>query len=378
MLRESQRLGLYVHVPFCARHCEFCAFYERPPLRGDMDRYLGGACRELASLALPRRVDTVFWGGGTPGILTPRDMEELGGATLTACGGTPSEWTVEMTPATMRPERLRVLRDLGVNRLSMGVQSFDEGILRALGRLTTPEQVCRALDDARAAGFDNLNIDMMFALPGQSLEQWEADLRRAVALGTEHLSTYCLTLEEESPLCEKLAGKSLRRRSPEEEERFYRRTWELLEELGVCQYEVSNFARPGRECVHNLNTWRMQEWAGAGPSASSQIGGMRFTNVRSLEQWLAGLNSGVPARTDVVALDDRILAEDSLAFGLRMREGVNLEHLQARFPVHDWDQVREKAQELADASLAIFEDNRLTLTTDGLLVADAVAEEFIG
>ncbi|MFA5257462.1 MAG: radical SAM protein, partial [Opitutales bacterium] len=183
------KLGLYVHVPFCARRCEFCAFYERAPKRADIDRYLCGAQRELDTLKPPRHVDTVFWGGGTPGLLLPADMERLGRATLDACGGPPQEWTVEMTPGTMRKERLEMLRSMGVNRISMGVQSFDERILEALGRMHSREQVFTAIDAARAAGFDNLNIDMMFALPGQSFEQWETDLREAIATGPEHIST---------------------------------------------------------------------------------------------------------------------------------------------------------------------------------------------
>ena len=371
--KPTPNLGIYVHVPFCARHCEFCAFFEQAPLRHDIDRYLDGAVRELATLNLPRRADTVFWGGGTPGLLLPRDMEKLGCATIDAAGGKPSEWTVEMTPATMRPERLHMLRDMGVTRISMGVQSFDENILRALGRIHTVKQVYDAIDAARAAGFDNLNLDMMFALPGQSFEQWETDLKRAIAAGPEHISTYCLSFEEDTPLWLRLQRGQTHKRSADEEADFYENTWAILEEAGLAQYEVSNFARTGRECVHNLNTWRMQEWVGVGPSASSQWHMRRYTNIPSLDEWLAGLNSGKPALKDVVALDENTLATDCIVFGLRMVRGVNFDELRVQYPAYDWVHATEWAKCLVDEDLALFDGRILRLTSKGRLVADEVA-----
>jgi oxygen-independent coproporphyrinogen III oxidase len=372
-LATTTALGLYVHVPFCTRRCEFCAFYEQAPVRGDIDRYLAGAECELAGLNLPRRVDTVFWGGGTPGILLPRDSERLARATLAACGGVPREWTVEMTPQTMRADRLRVLREMGVNRISMGVQSFDEDVLRALGRIHTVRQVYEAIDAARAAGFDNLNLDMMFALPGQSYEGWERDLRRAIAAKPEHISTYCLSFEEDTPLWLRLQRGQTVKRTADEEADFYERTWDVLEAAGLAQYEVSNFARPGRECLHNLNTWRLQEWAGVGPSAASQIGMRRFANVASLDKWCAGLDSGVPALKDVVELDDDTLATDCIIFGLRMVRGVDFDELEARFPKHDFLDVIEVANALDEEGLARFDGQHLRLTKKGRLVADEVA-----
>ncbi len=370
-------LGLYVHVPFCARRCDFCAFYEREPRRADIARYMDGVIAELASLGPGRRVDTVFWGGGTPGILTPSDMERLGRAVLEVCGGAPAEWTVEMTPGTMRRDRMEVLRNMGVNRISMGVQSFDGRILEALGRMHTRAQVYGAIEAARAAGFDNLNLDMMFALPGQEFAHWEADLREAIAAGPEHISTYCLTFEEDTPLWLRLNRGQTRKRGEAEEAEYYERTWDILGTAGLAQYEVSNFARAGRECVHNLNTWRMQEWLGAGPSASSQYAGRRFTNVPSLDGWLGGVKGGNPELVDIVELDGTILACDSLLFGLRMVRGVDLDILEARFPTHDWAGVRSLAGRLCAEGLAAMDGERLYLTRQGRLLADSVGAEFL-
>lgn len=366
-------LGLYLHVPFCARRCEFCAFYEEEPRRADIDRYLDCVEKELASLQLPRPVSTVFWGGGTPSLLPPKDLERLARATLAACGGKPVEWTIETTPATARPDRLRVLREAGVNRVSIGVQSFDETILRALGRIHTIKQVYDAIDSVRKAGFDNLNLDMMFALPGQNYEEWERDLRQAIAAGPEHISTYCLMFEEDTALWLRLQRGQTTRRTPEEEACFYENTWAILESEGLGQYEVSNFARKGRECRHNVNTWRMQEWVGVGPSASSQIGLHRYTNTPSLTQWSKGIESGKPDRIDEEVLTPETLAKDSLIFGLRMKEGIDFAELAARFPSHDWQAEAKTAESLKADSFAEFDGRHLRLTPTGRLVTDQIA-----
>jgi oxygen-independent coproporphyrinogen-3 oxidase len=187
-------LGVYVHVPFCATTCDFCAFYQTVP-KGDAVRCYVDAVEAEAALVNwdSRRAATAFWGGGTPGLLKAPEIERLGRIML-LYAGQPDEWTVELAPATVTPERLAVLKQLGVTRVSMGVQSFDAGLLDALGRQHTPAQVYRAYDLIRAAGFASVNLDLMFALPGQEEAQWRADLTEAVRLAPDHLSTYCLTL----------------------------------------------------------------------------------------------------------------------------------------------------------------------------------------
>lgn len=373
MLSAPLELGLYVHVPFCARHCDFCAFYQEAPRRGDIDRYLDGVVRELEAAQLDRPVDTVFWGGGTPGLLPPADLERLGRAVLRACGGQPIEWTVEMAPSTVRADRLAVLKGLGVTRISMGVQSFNEELLHSLGRLHTRAQVFNAIDTVRASGISSLNFDLMFALPNQSLAQWHADLDEAIAIAPEHLSTYCLTFEEDTALWVRLSRGLVHRHSEADEAAFYETAWDRLDAAGLRQYEVSNFSRPGHECRHNVATWRMQEWLGVGPSASSQIGNLRFTNKPSLDEWLAGLDAGQPARVDVVPLDGAILATDALVFGLRMNQGVDIAALRDRFPEFDWHRAGQVIEGLVDESLAESDGSQVRLTRQGRLLADQVA-----
>src|ERR1035437_1854387 len=310
-------LGMYVHVPFCASTCDFCAFYQAKPTAGAIEGFLTGIADEARQVAWPGPVTTVFWGGGTPGLLAPRDLARLAETVRAHCGGTPAGGTGGLAPASVTPQRLAVLRDAGVTRVSLGVQSFQPALLEGLGRQHTVAQIYRAYEHVRAAGFASVNLDLMFALPGQTAEEWTADVREAVRLGPDHLSTYCLTFEEDTALWVKLAQGRVKL-DPENEARLYEATWAQLADAGFAQYEVSNFARPGHACRHNLNTWHMHEWVGLGPSAASQHGGWRGANVADLEKWLGHLARQERVTEDRVAVTPALLAEDALIFGLRM------------------------------------------------------------
>ncbi|HUR56501.1 MAG TPA: radical SAM family heme chaperone HemW [Opitutaceae bacterium] len=370
-------LGLYVHVPFCASTCDFCAFYQIQPDADRVERYLAGIAREAAAVEWSRPVTTVFWGGGTPGLLAPRDLARLAGIVHEHCGGTPLEWTVELAPGSVTEERLAVLREAGVTRVSMGVQSFQPTLLDALGRQHTLEQIYRALDRIRAQRFPVVNLDLMFALPGQSAAEWAADVREAVSLSPDHLSTYCLTFEEDTKLWLKLSQGRVKL-DAENEADMYEATWSQLADNGYSQYEVSNFARPGRECRHNLNTWRMHEWVGLGPSAASQHAGWRGANVADLAQWLAHLERGERMTEDRVPLTPALLAEDALIFGLRLNAGVDLGPWRTRAPEAPWSAVEDVLAALAENALLTRAGDVVRLTQRGRLIADAIGAEIMG
>ncbi len=377
--------GLYVHVPFCATTCDFCAFYQTVPKADAVPRYLEFIEREAdlvewgqASTGSPLRIGTVFWGGGTPGLLRPGELERLGQAVLRCTAGTPGEWSVELAPATVTADRLAALKTLGVTRVSLGVQSFRPDLLDALGRQHTTTQVYRAWDLIGAAGFASVNLDLMFALPGQTEEQWRADLDEAMRLGPDHLSTYCLTFEEDTALWVKLSQGRVKL-DPEKEAAFYLRTWEYLEAAGYAQYEVSNFARAGHVCRHNLNTWRMHEWVGLGPAAASQHAGWRAANPPDLGQWQADVAAGRRATADRVPLTPELLAADSVTFGLRLNEGVSIPELQRRFPTPRWEHCLDLLPRLLlEGLLRDTPEGRIALTSRGRLLADAVGSEVIG
>jgi len=367
-------LGLYVHVPFCASTCDFCAFYQIKPTAQAVNMFLKGIAREAGMVVWPRPVTTVFWGGGTPGLLAPEDLRRLGAVVRERAGGQPQEWTVELAPASVTEARLAVLRELGVTRISMGVQSFQPALLDALGRMHSLEQIHRAYARIRAAGFASVNLDLMFALPGQTEREWREDIAAAVKLQPDHLSTYCLTFEEDTALWVKLSQGRVKL-DPEHEARLYEATWAALAEAGYAQYEVANFARPGHACRHNLNTWHMQEWVGLGPSAASQHAGWRGANVADLAQWGAWLAEGRRMTEDRLVLTPRQLAEDAVIFGLRMNAGVDLNRWRSRAPEAPWPVIEELARRFANEGLADYDGARLKLTTRGRLLADNVGVE---
>ncbi len=320
--------ALYLHVPFCASSCDFCSFYQEQPKRGEIDRYLAAIEREM-ELYPPGRVETAFWGGGTPGLLPAEDLLRLGKA-MTNAAGQPGEWSVELAPSSVRADKLAALKEIGVTRVSMGVQSFDDATLDALGRRHSPKQIMEAWELIEAAGFASRNLDLIFAIPGQDEKRWTDDLHRAISLKPDHLSTYCLTFEEDTAMFVKLSQGKVKI-DRELEARLYRRTWETLEENGYAQYETSNFARTGHACRHNLITWEMGAWIGYGPSASSQWGARRWTNPANLEQWIKGIEASQPVLEQVKDLSPADLLCDALVFGLRLNAGVQPAELAQRF-----------------------------------------------
>lgn len=377
MPEDDCALGVYMHVPFCARACDFCNFYQERPDRTGIQDYLAAMEREFALWPPDRPFETVFWGGGTPGLLKAEDLRRLGRSIQNADTRHLREWTVEMAPGSLREDKLKALREVGVTRISMGVQSFDDELLERLGRPHTRRQVDQAIDLIRKLDFPNWNLDLMFALPGQTLAQWEADLHAAMEREPPHLSTYCLTFEEDTTLWVRLQKGQVHKRSEVEEAAFYERAWDLLASGGYGQYEVSNFARSGYACIHNLNTWRMHEWVGYGPSASSQLGQRRWTNAHDLEAWAAGVAAARPARVDEVALTPNLLAQDSVVFGLRMNEGIDLRLLRKRYPQADWPALNGLLSQLAEEAFIEVTHERWTLTRSGRLLADAIGSAVI-
>ena len=370
-------LGVYLHVPFCATTCEYCAFYQVRPEGDDLQRYLDDVAAECALVPGPWAAETVFWGGGTPGLLPPRQLAGLAAILRRQLVAAPAEWTVEMAPTTVTAERLAVLREHGVTRISLGVQSFQPDLLAALGRRHSRAQALRAYDLVRAAGFASVSFDLIFAIPGQDAVAWRRDLADAIALAPDHLSTYCLTFEEDTALYVRLSEGRVTL-DVEKEASFYEIAWEVLGAADFAQYEISNYARPGHACRHNLNTWRMQEWLGLGPAAASQQAGWRCANPPDLAAWRTDLAAGRRGTADRVRLTPDLLAADALIFGLRCNAGVDLAALARRFPAAPWPRYRTLFARLVAEGLAEPPaPENLRLTRRGRLVCDAVGTEIL-
>jgi oxygen-independent coproporphyrinogen-3 oxidase len=375
---EVLPLGFYFHVPFCSSICDFCSFYQKVPRRDEIKRYLNGMELELKSHPLTRCVDTVFWGGGTPGLLTAKDLQRLGSAMLEKITRPPIEWTVELAPSTVKKEKLKVLRDLGVTRISMGVESFSDRLLKTLGRQHCKRQIFQAIDTINDVGIENINLDLIFSIPGQTMDDWLSDLKQAIQITPQHISTYCLTFEEDTALFIRLSQGKIIKKPKEEDALIYEITRATLEDAGYKQYEISNYAIDGFECLHNKNTWHLYDWIGFGPSAATQYNGRRFVNVASLEQWLEGIENGHPNVIDDVKLNAEMLAADCLIFGLRMNGGVHENKLQRRFPDINFSGLQPLWGKLSnDKYLEMLDDKSFRLTTRGLLVADSIAVEIL-
>lgn len=357
---------LYLHVPFCGSKCAYCAFYTVPGETPEkMSRYVDAALTELIRWSPQLAPETIFIGGGTPSILPlPLWQQLLTGLKRHLPLEDVTEWTVECNPATVEDTKARLWRDAGVNRISMGVQSFDDAMLRTLGRIHTAAEAQESLAVFRAAGFDNINLDLMFGLPGQTMAQWCDTLRHAIALQPEHISAYCLTLEEDTAFWRRFLAGKLR---PDEELNvaMFEETISILTGAGYRQYEISNFAQPGRACRHNLAYWRVEDYLGLGPSAVSTVGQRRWENVADTGHYIAG--HAPPASEETITPELR--QAERAAFGLRMNDGVPGDLVRGR-----WDS--EIATLLADG-LVQWREDRLQLTRRGRLFADEVAAAFV-
>jgi oxygen-independent coproporphyrinogen-3 oxidase len=381
--------SLYVHVPFCARKCLYCAFYSEPSSGELIDRYVEALIRELERVAADLRPRTIFFGGGTPSLLNLRQWERIFRAMDRFPLSGVTEWTVECNPATVSLDKAKLLRSAGVNRLSLGVQSFNETLLDRLGRVHTRQMAYDSFDILRQAGFDNLNLDLMFAIPGQTLEVWRETLAEAAALGSEHLSTYEVIYEEDTPLYDQLqAGKI----AVDEDLAcdMYEELVERATKAGFQQYEVANFARastinsqlstidfPSNACRHNVNYWRGGDFYGLGPSATTYVRGVRTKNGANTQLYCEQLEQGqrpVELREQLAPL---ARAGETAAFGLRMVAGWPFEEFRR---VTGYDLRREWAEDmnqLVQQGRGRILPDRFQLTPEGLRFADAAAQLFL-
>ncbi len=384
----SRVASLYIHVPFCAQKCAYCAFFSEAASGDLVNRYVAALVHELEIAADDLRPRTIFFGGGTPSLLNLRQWKQIL-QTMERLGlGGAEEWTVECNPATVSQDKAKLLRDFGVNRVSMGVQSLDEGLLDRLGRVHTREMVFNSFDTLRAAGFDNLNLDLMFAIPGQTLDIWRATLNEALALGSEHLSTYEVIYEDDTPLFAQLKAGEF-----DVDEDLACAMYETLVEralaAGFLQYEIANFARnqsatpyppsviPARACRHNINYWRGGSFYGLGPSATSYVRGVRTKNWANTQLYCEQLEAGKRAIESREELKPLARAGETAAFGLRMVQGWPFEEFH-RTTGHDLRQDwAGDMSVLVEQGWGELLPDRFFLTPRGLRFADAAAEKFL-
>jgi putative oxygen-independent coproporphyrinogen III oxidase len=384
-LESSDPLGLYLHVPFCVSHCTYCDFYTKPfpgePAAGRFARALSREIRVSAeSLGLSgRRVDTLYVGGGTPSLLEPSDLEailESAASVFRVDSG--AEISMEVNPESAGPEKLRAFRALGASRLSLGVQSFQREVLETLGRAHSPEAARAGVEAARSAGFRNLSLDLMLALPGQSLASWDKDLDEALALSPDHLSAYLLEMDKETALRSRIERGELKPVSEDEAAEMYHLAAGKLQEAGMLQYEISSFAREGFRCRHNMKYWTDLPFLGCGPSAWSYLEGRRFRVTRDLEGYLEAVGRGVPPDREEDAVPAESRLSEAIFAGLRLLEGIDVEAVGRAYGVPDPLGARlPRILELEEAGLLRRDGTRIRLTSRGLTVANEVFRAFL-
>lgn len=377
LLEPGVRLeGVYIHVPFCFHKCHYCDFYSFVDTRDQQGAFTARLCDELRTVgpSIRSRVRTIFIGGGTPTLLAVEHWRRL----LDVLRETlpldeALEFTVEANPETVTPELARVLVEGGVNRVSLGAQSFQPELLRQLERWHDPANVARSMVILRDAGVKQLNLDLIFAIPTQTLDDWRADLETALALTPEHLSCYGLMYEPNTPLTVKLRAGRIVRAEEDLEADMYELLLGVTASAGFEQYEISNFAKPGSACQHNLVYWRNENWWAFGPSASGHVDGLRWKNVPRLGDYLAH-RPWAPIM-DVERLDESARIGEWLMLRLRLNEGIAREELAARLVSGDqrWVVIARHVE----IGLLGWRDDRLMLTSRGRLVADEVLADLV-
>lgn len=381
----KKEIELYIHIPFCVRKCAYCDFLSFAADEETKNSYVAMLLREIEAWKDRGdfQVSTVFFGGGTPSVLPAeqivRIMETLRSKFVFA---EQPEISIECNPGTVDEEKLRIYRQAGINRISFGLQSAQAEELKSLGRIHTYEEFAESFLLARAAGFDNINVDLMSALPGQKLHTWEDTLQKVLALRPEHISAYSLIIEEGTPFYERYAEDAKRRDAgeesfllpcEEEERRMYYRTEKLLGAAGYERYEISNYALPGRACRHNCGYWERVPYKGFGLGAASLLDNVRFSNTADMKQYLSGAWGSKEPET----LDERAQMEETMFLGLRLKRGVSIQTFFETFGMPMMQVYGEVIQKLQSEGLLAVNQSCVCLTKRGVDISNYVLSEFL-
>ena len=379
----STPLGLYAHIPFCSAICNYCNFNRGLFDGAQKTRYVDALVAEIrGSAGRPfqgrREADTIYFGGGTPSLLEPSEVARIISACRDAFDVTAdAEVTLEANPESVDVPKLAALREAGVNRLSFGVQSFRDAELRRLSRLHDADRARAAMREARAAGFDNVSLDLMMWLPEQRVEDWLANVDAAIDCEPDHVSLYLLEVYPNAPLKDDMARAKWSQAPDDDAATMYEAAMERLEAAGYEQYEISNVARPGRRSRHNLKYWTDGEWLGFGCGAHGTVGGVRTKNVSGTDEYIDRQTRGLPVASDVRRMDAAERLGDVLFTGLRLTGGIDLETVRARYGVDVWEKYGFDLARFVDAGLLRREGANLALTRAGMLLANEVMSVFV-
>jgi oxygen-independent coproporphyrinogen-3 oxidase len=379
------KAGLYIHIPFCVKKCAYCDFYSTTTEPSKIEQFLNAAENEVELYAqhpvfAQIKFRTLYIGGGTPSLLSAQQIDKLFQKVLSRFHFAKDfEFTIESNPETISFSKLKEYRSVGINRLSIGVQSFSDSELQTLGRIHNSDQAKKCIEWASQAGCDNINLDLIFAIPGQTLNDWQDNLEQAIQLKPKHLSIYCLTIESGTPLERQILSGKLKKVNEETEREMYLWSIDVLSTAGYQHYEISNFALTGFECKHNLMYWDGSPYLGIGPSAHSYWNGHRQWNVDSLEQYLKLLKSNIKpvAGQEQLSQDQKIL--EFLYLNLRTIHGIDIRQFKYQFNlsfIEKFEKVLERLHNHPDGELFHLQKNILKLTPNGFVLFDEICQYF--
>lgn len=369
-------LELYIHIPFCVQKCQYCDFLSGPSDQETRDRYIKALRAEIQAVqgVEAYEIVSVFIGGGTPSVLKAEAIASIM-RTLQEqfffCED--AEVTIEANPGTVDLEKLTIYRNVGINRLSLGLQSTDAEELKLLGRIHSYEEFLKSYEWAREAGFSNINIDLMFAIPGQTGEAWRQHLYQVAELNPEHISAYSLIIEEGTPFAEQ----NLDLPDEDTEYQMYEDTAEILERYGYRQYEISNYAKQGYMCRHNAGYWQRREYLGFGLGASSLYRGMRFSNTRRMQEYLKESRNPDQIRKDVTVLSRNERIEEFMFLGFRMTEGISEKKFEENFDVRLMDVYGDILQKYEETGFVEHIETKWRLTRKGIHVSNHILADFL-
>jgi len=374
-------ISLYIHIPFCEKKCYYCDFSSYGGKKHLIDDYITSLKKEIVlykSVLDDYKINTIFFGGGTPSILSGNQIAEIMETVdkyFSIEAG--AEVSMEANPGTLTYDKLKRYYESGINRLSIGLQACQNNLLRTLGRIHSFENYIKNLEEARNAGFSNINTDLMFSLPGQKKSNWEESLEKIVSLEIPHISAYSLIVEEETPFYDWVKNRKILLPDEEVELKMYHYTIEYLEKNGYNHYEISNFAKPGFQCKHNLIYWQNKSYIGLGSGAHSYFNKKRFSNVNQIEEYISLLKeSKVPIENETdVSIKDEI--SETMFLGLRMMEGVSIEEFTKRFNISPFEIYKSQINKFKEQNLLYWDEKHIKLTQKGVDLSNIVFQEML-
>ena len=376
-MKNKKRLSLYIHIPFCKQKCFYCDFPSYARLEDLKEDYVRALCSEIKEKAINYKIESIFIGGGTPSYLEESEIKEILNVINQLELEENMEFTMECNPGTLTEEKLKVMLEGGVNRISMGLQAVQNSLLKEIGRIHSFKTFEENYKLARRVGFKNINVDLMFGLPNQSIEEWEESLRKIASLKPEHISAYSLIIEEDTGFYKLWENNKLLLPNEEEERIMYSKTKEILESYGYKQYEISNYAKEGYECYHNKVYWKCEEYLGLGSASSSFINERRIKNIEDVKTYIERINKNESIIDEVIENKNKDNIEEFIFMGLRMLEGINLSEFKNKFNTNIEDIYKEVIEKNIKNNLLIIENNRLKLTSKGIELSNSVMSDFI-